>query len=443
MIQNSRFKFQKQGFGLVDVLVGTFLATVIFLGVIATFQLGIKIIAQSQNKITATAIANQEIEKVRNLGYEKVGTVGAVLPFAAGSLEGTKILRRNAVDYTVETRVKYMVDSADGIGEPEDSCPNDYKKMKVKVSWSGLFGSEVVLTTDVFPENLIEECATSGGILSVLVFDAYGEMVLSSMIEVFNSQTGVRLDFATLAEGKYYFPFAAGEYKVAASKDGYSQSRTYGTDEITFPEKPHPIIVEGWATEIGLSIDRTSSLSVSTLSLVGEEYVAAPNVEFSLRGTKIIGKDASELPVYKYSRTFRTNSEGQVTLSALEWDSYVFSINPATGLDLVGTNPSSQPINLSPNTSSSVDLYVEADNSLLLIVQDQVTLEPVFSASARLYKTGYDVIQYTNATGQTYFIPLQQTTYNLQVTAAGYSSFSGTVSVIGDTALTIQLEQIE
>lgn len=170
-----------------------------------------------------------------------------------------------------------------------------------------------------------------------------------------------------------------------------------------------------------------------------------PNAAFNLKGAKIIGTDANEDPVYKYSITTSSGSNGHKDLTNLEWDSYTFSVNPLSGLDLVGTSLSPQPINLAPNTTLPVTLYLDAANSLLITLQDNQTLEPIFSGTVRLYKIplGYDKTQYTDEKGQTYFIPLEQATYNLEISAPGYAAASTNVWVSGDVTKIIRLEQIE
>ena len=162
-------------------------------------------------------------------------------------------------------------------------------------------------------------------------------------------------------------------------------------------------------------------------------------------GIKLLGKIASEDPVYKYSTTTTTNSSGHKDIQNLEWDLYTFSIAPATGLNLINIQPSPQPVNLMPDANSSVKLYLGAQNSFLLTVQDVSNLEPIFSATVRMYNTGlgYDQTQYTNMKGQTYFIPLNNATYNLEISSSGYLSTSTTVSVSGDKTKIIKLEQEE
>jgi hypothetical protein len=75
---------------------------------------------------------------VRNLPYELVGVKGG---FPDGVLEAVTSTFQNNIEYTIETRVDYVVDPTDGIAAPEDNCPNDYKKVKVK--FSGQVDSEV------------------------------------------------------------------------------------------------------------------------------------------------------------------------------------------------------------------------------------------------------------------------------------------------------------
>lgn len=574
----------KKGFTLVDVLVGVALVLIIFLGVFGAFRLGMEVITKSKNKVTAVSIANQHIEMARNLSYGEVGIDGG---FPDGSLESSTSTTINNLEYTIEKRVDYVVDSLDGIANPEDSCPNDYKKIEVKVSWAGQFPGEISLVTNIAPKNLAEECGDAGGILSVSVFDAYGLMVPFPLIEVKDPDTEEVLKSASPSSGQHYFSLATSTYKIVVSKSNCSTERTYSTDEIATPNKPHPIVIEGALGEISFSIDETSTFSINTLSSWGAEsfsdsfddstkiseysdiivngseiklatdaqgYLATgslfststdaenliawdelswtdtetsttdikyhlsyasgtdwylvpdvdfsgnsigfddspidlsnlntttypqigvkgnlstsdtsttpivkdwqiswivdeatpiPNASFSLQGAKEIGTDADEDPVYKYSQDHTSNGSGHIDIMDIEWDSYTFSIDPASGLDLMDIAPSPQPISLLPDdVTQSVSIYLEAENSLLLTIKDLDTLGSVFAATTTLYNVGlgYDVSQYTDEDGQTYFIPLQVETYNLDVEAPGYSPTSTTIIISGDVTETVLLKRIE
>lgn len=575
--------FREKGFTFIDTLVGVALLVIVFLGIFGAYQLGLKAVGQGQRKIAATAIAQGEIEQIRNLPYQLIGVSGS---FPNGILASTTRKVLNNVEYTIGRRVDFVVDDADGIALPEDDCPNDYKKVEVDVSWPGVLAGGVLLTTDIAPKNLVQECGSGGGVLGISVFDAYGVFVSLPLIEIKDPATNQTLKTAEPLTGQHYFSLATSSYKVMVSKQGYSQERTYGIDEIAIPEKPHPIVLEDELIEQSFSIDKLSSFFVRTFSpwgrkdfsdsfldeskisekfnvvinqgkvelattsdgyfesgylfstdiapvnlvswdkfnfsdlkpaltesryqiyyatstgwfLVPEQDLpgnttgfalspvdlsalaaslypklkikanlttlsanltpvledwqlswitnvatAIPNATFALKGAKIIGKDAEENPVYKYSQNHITNVNGQINIPNLEWDSWTFSIPPATGLDLVELKPSPQPIALWPGTTVNVDLYLDSENSFLLTVQDKGTAQPIFAASSRLSNSGlaYDVTQYTNEDGQTYFIPLEEASYTLEVRAPGYLPKMMTVAVSGDMTETVQLEQIE
>ncbi len=585
VIKILRFFLKKKnaGFTLIEVLVGIFLFSIVFLGIFGAYELGLRVVGLSRNKIIATAIANQQIEMIRNLPYQSVGTKGG---FPNGVLEVATTTIFNNIEYRIEIRVDYVVDPADGIAFPDDECPNDYKRVEIKVSWTGQFLGQVELSTDIAPKNLTQECATGGGVLSVSVFDAQGVMIPSPLIEIRDPETDQVLKSATPIQGQHYFSLATSTYKVIISKSGYSAARTYGTQEITTPENPHPSVLEDRLIEVSFSIDKISTFSVNTLSPRGsdnfsdsfsdeskiseksnlvvsegeanlatttEGYLSSgylistdisptdlagwdelnftdsepldtdlkyqifyasgtdwflipntdlpgnsigfdvslvdlsvlststysqlkirgnfsanttsttptlyswqiswntmtsfpiPNADFSLRGDKIIGTDANEEPVYKYSIATTSDFSGHKDIPNLEWDFYTFSIDPSTGLDLVDISPSPQPVNLSPDTTLPVNLYLDAENSLLLTVEDSETLKPIFAADVRLYNLGlgYDIIRSTNEKGQTIFIPLQSATYNLEVQGPGYLSTSTAVSITNDVIKIIKLERIE
>jgi len=435
-------KIEKKGFTLVEVLIATFLILVIFIGIFGLYQLGLQVVGQSKNKIIATSLINAELEKIRNLPYQSVGVQGS---FPSGLLESQSTINRNNVTFVIERRVDYVVDPLDGISPPQDECPNDYKKVEIKVRALGRFSVQLSASTDIAPNNLAQECAEGGGILHVRVCDGTGQMISSPLIEIKNPLTNDTLKSATPLGGEHYFALAAASYKVVVSKSGYSSERTYGTEEVTFPLNPHPLVLEGELTRISLSIDRLSNFSVNAITRINGEMFPVSNVTFNLRGEKIIGYDSQQNPVYKYSQNHTTDFLGHIDIFNLEWDNYNFSITPPSSLNLVETEPGPQPISLPPNTTLTVTLNLSSENSLLVTVQDLQTSAPIFSAQVHLFNSeiSYDLTQYTNENGKTYFIPLEAGTYNLEVAAPGYRSWSGQISVVGQTTIVVQLENEE
>ncbi|MEF8847168.1 MAG: prepilin-type N-terminal cleavage/methylation domain-containing protein, partial [Candidatus Paceibacterota bacterium] len=255
----------KKGFTLIEVLVGVFLLVLIFMGIFGAYRLIGKVLQRSEKKITASAIANEQMERIRNLPYLKVGTQDAELPYAQGVLPQSTSTVRNNLTYNIEIKVKLMTDEADGLDESE--CDWDYKRAQVSVGWGD---DDVELITDIAPTDQTEEIAVCqeqpGGILSVSAFDAAGSLVSSPLIEIYDAETNELVDSYQPSNGKHDFPLATSTYKVIVSKDEFSTSSTYGSDEIANPEKPNPVILEGEVTNLGFSIDEVSTLLVDTLS---------------------------------------------------------------------------------------------------------------------------------------------------------------------------------
>lgn len=566
-----------KGFTLVEVLVGSFLLLVIFLSVFLTYHYGMKLIAQNKNRVVAVSIAAGELEKIQNLNYADVGLNNAGC-YPCGDIPPMQTQTINGKDFSIETRVDYVVDPADGISFPEDSCPNDYKKARVRVSWGGNLAGEISLSEDLAPKNVAQECSETGGILSISVFDAYGQTFQSPLIEIKDPATGQNITTAIPDSGVHFFSLLPGQYKIVVSKSGYSAERTYNLAEIASPQKPDLRAIEGQLNGLSFFIDKLSSFFIETKSPWGmgyfydaflsgskiadysnvaiengrvelatsqttgylvsitidpanllewgeltaseekpagaeiiyqvmhlneEEWVLIPdsallgnstgfadlpvnlsglnkqtynklrikatlstvnpnsspviydwqvswkdnipqpipNVSFHLQGSKIIGRDVYNNLVYKYSQNHSSNGSGTANINDLEWDSYNFSVNSGT-LDLISAEPAS-PVSLDPDSSVSVILYLQAQNSLLLSIKDKDTGEPIFSATCRLRADTYDSILYSDESGKTYFIPLDNASYVLDVTLGGYSSYSGTVSISGDLIKTINLERIE
>lgn len=166
-----------------------------------------------------------------------------------------------------------------------------------------------------------------------------------------------------------------------------------------------------------------------------------PNLTFHLQGAKTIGTDAEGNPVYKYSYDHTTNDSGYIKISYLEWDSYTFSVDSeATGFDLVETYPV-QPVNLLPDTTQTVILYLKAENTLLVRVKDAQTGDPIFGASVRLLNTSinYDETLPTDENGEAFFMPLQSGSYVLEISAEGYDFYSERLDISGDVVREINL----
>lgn len=154
-----------------------------------------------------------------------------------------------------------------------------------------------------------------------------------------------------------------------------------------------------------------------------------------------MGEDADENSIFKYEQDHATEAPGSLTIDNMEWDNYTFAVDQeTTGLTIVETAPSPQPVSLDPNTTQEVALYLAAENSLLVNVQELGSATPIFSANVRLTKTGFDETQLSNEEGQALFIPLDAGTYTIEATAEGHDDFADTIFVAGNESTAIELQ---
>jgi type II secretory pathway pseudopilin PulG len=264
------------GFSLIEIIIGAALMLTVFLGIFGMMQMGMKLVTQSKAKITALALANQKIELARNFPYDSLGTIGGIPP---GSIPETETIIRNKITYTVKTTIVYVDDPFDNTF-PNDSLAWDYKRVKVKVSWSGFLGGQVFLQTDVAPKGI--ETTGGGDIISVLVFNANGQPIPQADIHLENSTTSPPIDahYQTDSQGRLFIsgaPACNDCYKITAAKTGYSTERTYAVGELVrgvalaAPNKPLVSVLEGQLSEISFTIDRLSAKIVQTIKYMEEK----------------------------------------------------------------------------------------------------------------------------------------------------------------------------
>jgi len=424
-----------------DVLVGTALSLIIFLAVWQAYLLGVQIVGKSQARITAETLASAKIEEIRNLPYDSIGTVGGI---PSGNIQPSQDIVQNGINFHIATSIIYIDDPYDGLA-PEDTLNTDYKRARVEVSWTGKFQSPrpVVLITDISPKGV--ETNQGGGTISLSVFDANGQAVPQTDIRLENASTSppISLDLTTDSQGKLIIPGAPAaieSYKVIAGKSGYSTDRTYGRDEVFSPDRPHLTVIESQVTEASFSIDKLSALTVQTRQYSDPSQSIA-NVDFNIRGSKTIGRDENDDPVYKYNSSTSTDSTGSRILDNMEWDSYQITLPENSSYTIAGSSQF-QPFNLLPNEDKTITLLLTSHvaNSLLVDVSSGAG-EPLAGAAVHLSNQSltYDETLNTATSGQAFFALPAPADYDLEVSKAGYSTATSTLTVSGNIEHKINL----
>ncbi len=423
-----------KGFTLIDVLIGGALALIFFLGVFGLYELGLKVSYQSQHRAVAAGIANEYMERARTMTY---GGIGVVDGYPDGLFESFETVFRNNHSYDVSVEVHYVADPADGIGHPEDPCPNDYKRVVVSVGWSDPFPGSVAMATNVAPAGELEECENIGGILKVNVIDPFGQPISDTVVSV-DDVNGSLSDICFTGLGgscQFVLPESPTEqgdnYAVSVSKSGWNQARTFGSGDIhegsviINPVFSHLNLLSGEVTEITFIIGELSTFIVRTVSF-REPGIPIGFVELSVRGSKIVGEDADDDPIFGYDRTHETDAGGELTIAGLEWDNYRFE---TSGLAIREPEGS---VALDPGVDREVTLFLEADHSLLINVGGSDEGVPLFSASVRVFSDDFDETLFTDEAGRVLFIPLEEGSYGMEVFKEGYDPFEGSISISGN-----------
>src|SRR3989338_4866475 len=176
----------RQGFTLIESLVGVAVFMIIAVSVYQAYAAVLNASRISRLKITATALANEQLEIVRNLPYADVGVVGSI---PDGKIQRTQNLVRDNSEFVVETTIRNIDDPFDGTigGSPNELSPADYKLVQLEISCPSCRNFTALnFATQVGPRNL--ETASTNGALFVQVFDASGQQLSGADVHIGNYQ---------------------------------------------------------------------------------------------------------------------------------------------------------------------------------------------------------------------------------------------------------------
>lgn len=255
-----------RGLSLIDAVVGSALVLVIFLALIGLLRSSLLVASLAKAKAGATAVADNQMEYIRSLPYDSVGTVGGI---PAGVAAQNATTTQNSIQYGVRTFIEYVDDSADGLaGADSNSITTDYKRVKVSVSYT-VRGTlrKVELVSNYAPPSI--ETTTNGGTVRIVVVNATGAVVPGATVRVVNSSTAPTVDLTTFsdASGVVLLGGAATstEYQVFVSKESYSSTQTYARDITN--QNPTPgylTVVKNQTTTGTFAIDLLARITLST-----------------------------------------------------------------------------------------------------------------------------------------------------------------------------------
>lgn len=446
-----------QGFTIIEILVTIFIIAVVVTGIFGLFVLNIRTSQEAERRVIATALANERAEMIRNLPYASVGTQGGI---PAGAIVPNETIVRSGTSYTINTDIRYIDDAFDGLvtSNPPDLLNTDYKQARIEVGWSGpSVPLPLVLLMQIVPPGV--EGGTSEGTLSFQALNATGQGVSGASVRVVNTSLNPTIDSTTQTDsnGRVLLPGMPvnnGSYELTVSKSGFNTEQTYDATSSFIPDSDHAHLsmIAGQLTEKTFFIDEVSTVEVQTKIWPQNQPLAG--VAYTLRGTKTIGTDSQNQPVYIVDQANTTNSNGVFTHTGLIWDSYTLAMDGvATGYDIKETSVL-LPMAVNPGSSTEQILtLVEHQPISLHVTVANPQNQPIDNATVRLFhaSNGYDEALGTGVNGQVYFpgnpanptedIP-ENSDYIIEITAPGYEAFTSTVTISNTTAVRVELTSV-
>jgi prepilin-type N-terminal cleavage/methylation domain-containing protein len=381
------------GFTLIEVLIGLAILGIVSSSIYQAYGNVLQIVQASQYNSAALNIIESNIETVRNMRYEDIGTVGGI---PSGKLPQTTTVTLGSTAFTLHAYVRNIDDSFDGTlgGTPNDTSPADYKMVQFQVTCNSCGRYSIVsMATYVAPKNL--ESSSKRGNLFVKVFDANGVAVPGATIHITNTKVSPQIDLTdtTNADGILQLVDTAttsAGYHITATKAGYTSDQTYPPGTPANPIKPDATVASQQLTITSLSIDHTSTLSVRTRDQFCQ---AVPGMDFLLTGARLIGTSPNT-PAYSTAQT--TDAAGTFLATTLAWDTY--KAKPTdTVLDIAGTTASLSFV-LNPNATKMMTWRIASHSgSALLVKITDGSGTPVDDATVQMTQTGFSA---TSVTGR-------------------------------------------
>jgi len=253
-----------------EVMISLAIISILISGVFGLILLSIRITEENKYAVEAINLANQRMERIRNMPYNQVGTVGGTIPGPIPQME--TVVRNGSFDvYTYILFYDEIYDGEIGSTTPDiNGCGTDYKIVTIKVVWQGKYGEKSIkVFSKIIPKNI--ETSDGYGTMKISINDLNGLPVPSADVHVYKiltSTTTISASYPVGANGVLYLPVpAATGYRLTVSKPGYE---TVSTMEAT-STNPNPIpqdwnVSEGALVENNIEINKLVNLDIQTVS---------------------------------------------------------------------------------------------------------------------------------------------------------------------------------
>ena len=128
-----RAKFFRNGFSLVEAIIGITLFAIIAVMIYNSYTAILDASRFSKLRTSALALANEQMEIIRNMPYSSVGLLNGI---PIGIIPRSQEIIKDNTTFFVTTTIRLIDDPFDGtpITSPADLSPNDYKLVEIEIA---------------------------------------------------------------------------------------------------------------------------------------------------------------------------------------------------------------------------------------------------------------------------------------------------------------------
>lgn len=434
-----KFLKQNKGITLLEALIGVGLVVILSTSIYAAITGAALTMSDAKQRTGAIALANEQMEVLRHLVYEKVGTISNALG-PDGPISPDEVVKRNGFSYHILTDIRYKDDSYDGLGSEDTVNTNtDYKIARVTVIWQNKGKEKNVQFTSTFiPRGL--ETNVGGGTLSINVINSLGEIVPYFKARIVSVDNSPATDVTVESDdtGNLTFPGTSAQtYRIYLSKSGYENVRTYPNPPSSAftPINRDLIVQEGQVTMNTYTMDRSGNLTLNAVNVADASGING--ISFHLQGGRQIGTHPD---TFSMDVTESTSDGGKLIKSTLSPGSYnVVNVSELSNDNYYFLNcDTNLPIQLASDENKEVN-FLFADkgvNSLVVRALNSADSTPIYNAQVHVTGTDFDQTVNTDNNGIAYFPPkldpaitMPEGDYHFEITATGFGSQNKDVTI--------------
>jgi type II secretory pathway pseudopilin PulG len=403
------------GFTLVETLMAVSLIVIVLTSIMPLYIGLTRYVTSNRQKAEASALAAQEMERIRGAVYADVGVAGSN-PSGIFTPDRDET-GPNGGRFHIAVRIWWVDDPMDGTAATgADQLPNDYKQARVTVTKPGNTETLAQLTSNIARES--EEPPSIGGNVIVKTFLADGVTAVpdvrvnittgpSSPLTNWTNDEGVSL-FAELTPS-----VTSGDYSISVEKTGFVVRIDQEIQTTT--------VALGQTRTVTFIIDQPGQLTVRLLDSSGAQIQTQSALTIS---NAEIGDIRYDGPSGYFNITTLLPGDYELTAYAAG-----FSATPT---------PISSTVVRGQTTYVDINLQPMPIGHLSLHVYDALTRQKLGITEVKLTNdsTGEVINTQTSASGDL-GINLEVAVYSIAVTASGYIPHYADVTITEDNTTTL------